>query len=85
VRLKLQTGKVVQESAMLAERLSMIRAALEAELDFTGAVSPELAAAILDHAVVKKDSSKAAVKLAVYLKTGEVKQLTLTEKKYLSA
>jgi hypothetical protein len=81
VRLKLQDRQVVQESAMLAERLSMIRAALEAELDFTGAVSPELAAAILDHAVVKKDSSKAAVKLAVYLKTGEVKQLTINREK----
>ena len=81
VRLKLQEQQTKQDDCLYNERLSKIRAALETELDFTAVISSELAAAILDHMVVKKDSTKAAVNLEIYLKTSEVKHLTITREK----
>ena len=47
-----------------------IRAALDRELSFTDGINSKLVAAILEKAVVKKGSSKEAIHLDIYLKSG---------------
>ena len=59
-----------EKSRISPERLEEIRAALEEELSFQNGVNSALAAAILDHMVVKKDSTRERVHLDIYLKSG---------------
>lgn len=60
-----------QKSAISAQQLDKIKAALERELSFESGVSSELVTTILDHIVVKKGSTKEEVHLDIYLKFGD--------------
>ena len=53
-------------------QLALIKAALEDELEFKNGIHPELMTAILDHIVVKKDSTKHDIHLEVYLTIGNI-------------
>ena len=60
-----------EKSQISVEQLGKIKAALEAELSFQNGVNSALVATILDHIVVKKDSTKEEVHLDIYLKFGD--------------
>ena len=64
----------IQEEAakgrQTASQMEAVRAALEEELTFRNGVNSALAAAILDHIVVKKSSTKEELHLDIYLKFG---------------
>jgi site-specific DNA recombinase len=59
-----------QKSKQSVERLDRIKAALEQELSFENGINSELVTTILDHIVVKKDSTKEEVHLDIHLKFG---------------
>ena len=52
------------------EQLNEIRAALEAELNFRNGVNSALVTTILDHIVVRKESTKQEIHLDIHLKFG---------------
>ena len=60
-----------QKSAISTQQLDKIKAALERELLFESGVNSELVTTILDHIVVKKGSTKEAVRLDINLKFGD--------------
>lgn len=60
-----------EKSQISVEQLGKIKAALEAELSFQNGVNSALVATILDHIVVKKDSTREEVHLDIYLKFGD--------------
>lgn len=59
-----------QKSRRSVEQLEQIRAALQEALCFENGVNSELVTTILDHIVVKKDSTKEDVHLDIHLKFG---------------
>ncbi len=59
-----------QEEASRVD-LSALEKALQEELDFNGGISTELAATILDHVIVLKNSTMQHVYMDIYLKTGQ--------------
>ncbi|SFP03898.1 Site-specific DNA recombinase [Oscillibacter sp. PC13] len=59
-----------QKSKQSVEQLDRIKAALEQELSFENGINSELVTTILDHIVVKKDSTKEEVHLDIHLKFG---------------
>ena len=59
-----------QKSRRSVEQLEQIRAALQEALCFENGVNSELVTTILDHIVVKKDSTKEEVHLDIHLKFG---------------
>ncbi len=60
-----------QKSKRSKDQLEQIRTALERELSFEDGVNSELVTTILDHIVVKKDSTKEEIHLDITLKFGE--------------
>lgn len=60
-----------QKSRRSVEQLEQIRAALQEALCFENGVNSELVTTILDHIVVKKDSTKEDVHLDIHLKFGD--------------
>ncbi|MDD4715124.1 MAG: recombinase family protein [Oscillospiraceae bacterium] len=55
-----------------AEGLDRIRDAAMRELNFADGINEKLAASILDHIVVKRDSYKEKIHLEVYVKSGQI-------------
>lgn len=60
-----------QKSKRSVEQLEQIRIALEQELSFKNGINSALVTTILDHIVVKKNSTKEEVHLDIYLKFGD--------------
>ncbi len=69
------------KSSATAENLEQIRSALQRELDFAGGINSRLAATILDHIVVKKDSTKENIHLEIHLKFGETQDARIGREK----
>jgi DNA invertase Pin-like site-specific DNA recombinase len=69
------------KSAATLDRLEQIRTALRRELDFTDGVNSELVATILDHIVVKSDSTKDTIHLEIHLKFGKVQDVCILREK----
>ena len=59
-----------EKSQISAEQLSKRKAALEEELSFQNGIHSALVATILDHIVVKKNSTKEKLHLEIHLKFG---------------
>lgn len=68
---RLEVLQAEQAKSAAAKNLGQIKAALRRELDFADGVSSALVATILDHIVVKKDSTKENIHLEIHLKFGE--------------
>ena len=60
-----------QKSKASAEQLDKIKAALEKELSFENGISSALVTTILNHIVVKRESTKEEVHLEIHLKFGD--------------
>ena len=75
--LQAEAGKDWQATARLEE----VRAALEQELTFQNGIHSALVAAILDHIVVKKGSTKEVLHLDVHLKFGGPWEAVLDRKR----
>ena len=60
-----------QKSKASVEQMDKIKAALEEELSFENSINSELVTTILDHIVVKKNSSKENIYLDIHLKFGD--------------
>ena len=60
-----------KKSTISTQQLDKIKAALERELSFEGGINSALVTTILDHIVVKKGSTKEAVRLDINLKFGD--------------
>ena len=60
-----------EKSRRSVEQLERVREALEAELSFQNGVNAALVTSILDHIVVKKESTRENVKLEIHLKFGD--------------
>jgi len=69
------------KSATTAENLEQIKAALQRELDFADGVNSELVATILDHIVVKRDSTKENIHLEIHLKFGDPQDICFQREK----
>lgn len=78
---KLKLLKQEQGRTAAAENLEQIKAALQRELDFAGGINSELVTTILDHIVVKKDSTKKNIHLEIHLKLGEARDVLFTREK----
>ena len=63
------------------EQLNEIRAALEAELSFRNGINSSLVTTILDHIVVKKESTKREIYLDIHLKFGGPWEAAFTREK----
>ena len=59
-----------QRNAMTAPQLAQIQEALEGMLTFEGGIDSKLVTTILDHIIVKKESTKEHISLEIYLKFG---------------
>lgn len=70
-----------RKSASTKGNLEQIRAALQRELDFADGINSELVTTILDHIVVKKDSTKTDIHLEIYLKLGDPYDATYAREK----
>lgn len=69
------------KTAATAENLKQIKAALRRELTFADGISSELVTTILDHIVVKRDSTKKNIHLEIHLKLGGVRDVLFTREK----
>ena len=69
------------KSASLATKPEQIKAALQRELDFADGINSELVATILDHIVVKQDSTKDEIYLEVHLKFGGTRDVRFMREK----
>ena len=69
------------KSSATAENLEQTRSVLQRELDFAGGINSRLAATILDHIVVKKDSTKENIHLEIHLKFGETQDARIGREK----
>lgn len=59
------------KSKISVDQLSKIKTALEEELTFQNGINSALVTTILDHIVVKKDSTREVMRLDIHLKLGE--------------
>lgn len=71
--------KEEERSQISMEQLQKIRNTLEDELSFQNGINSELVAAILDHIVVKKGSTKKEVHLDIYLKFGVLYEIVFDQ------
>lgn len=79
---KLEHRKQEQaKTAATTENLEQIKASLRKELDFADGIDSELVATVLDHIVVKKDSTKESIHLEIHLKFGEPRDVLFTREK----
>lgn len=69
------------KSTATTENLEQIKAALQRELDFADGINSELVATILDHIVVKKDSTKSEIHLEIHLKFGTSRDVRFQREK----
>ena len=60
-----------EKSQQTAAQLEQIRTALEQELSFQNGINSNLVTTILDHIVVKKESTKEEIHLEIHLKFGD--------------
>ena len=70
-----------RKSHISVKQLGEIKAALETELSFQNGVNSALVAAILDHIVVKRESTREEVHLDIYLKFEDPYYVTFDRKK----
>ena len=70
-----------EKSRSQTGQLDAIKAALEEELSFQGSVDSKLAASILDHVVIKKESTKDLINLEIHLKLGAPWEVAFDRKK----
>lgn len=78
-RLELEKEQIAREMAMRKvseDKTNEIKKALEKELSFEADIDSYLVTAILDHILVKKDSTREKIHLEVYLKFGEPFEVT---------
>ena len=78
---KLGALRAEQAKSTAGDNLEQIKAAARRELDFADGVSSELVATILDHIVVKEDSTKANIHLEIHLKFGEPRDVRFAREK----
>ena len=73
-----------EEESRSSEELDIpaIRQALDEALSFTGDIDTALVATILDRVVVKRESTKDAIRLDIFLKLGEVYEAVYTPLKH---
>jgi len=69
-REKEQIGREIEKGKNTEEQIDEIRKALEKALSFENDIDSELVTTILDHIIVKKDSSREMIHLVVQLKFG---------------
>ncbi|MBR1781068.1 MAG: recombinase family protein [Oscillospiraceae bacterium] len=65
-----------------AEDLRKIRSLLEQELSFQEGIDSELMTTILDHVIVKSDSTKSSIHLEIYLTMGTSRDVVYTREKF---
>ena len=71
----------MEKGLKAVEQIGEIKAALEKELSFADGIDSDLVTTILDHIVVKKDSTKENIHLEVHLKIGKPYDLSYNPKK----
>lgn len=69
------------KNAAAAANLEPIKAAFQRELDFADGIDSALVTTILDHIVVKKDSTRERIHLEIHLKLGEPRDILFAREK----
>ncbi|MDR2671326.1 MAG: recombinase zinc beta ribbon domain-containing protein, partial [Oscillospiraceae bacterium] len=78
---KLDALRAGRTASAAAEHPASIKEALRRELTFADGIHSELVASILDHIVVKKDSTKEEIHLEIHLKCGHPRDVRFRREK----